>query len=345
MANRSPDPAAGWLLLTCASCRGKCRVRAAAAARGARCPHCGKSILPPRELAETRVQAGPAPEELADDREEETPPAEVKWDEQDLVLPRRPNPYWLMWWGVYGFPWYLQNLFRWFLYGLGLSMVALCLAVVHWVGEEGLAWQIALAFIKGAVWFLIWTGAFACDFFLATIQQTAAGYERVKAPDDSIKEKALNFLFVAWLVIYAAIPVGAVLFPLKQFVGTKIFGLGVLPAVVFVFPWMLLCGLTNGSSLNVWNRDVVVRMLRHPHVVLTLYLASALLFAPCVVLGYLTIGWLQYYLAAPAGFVWAACLMIYGRLLGRVGYIITDPELAEPRRKKLKKLPTAGRRL
>ena len=58
----------------------------------------------------------------------------------------------------------------------------------------------------------------------------------------------------------------------------------------------------------------------------------AVLLAPCVALGYLTIMYYQsfIFLAPLAGFVWSACLLIYGRLLGRVGWIISgEQEVAE----------------
>lgn len=346
MANNAPDPAVSWVILTCPSCRSRSRVRAEAGPRGARCPNCGTAIRLARSESETRLKAAPAPAEDVDDPEEDEAdrPDSPHWDERDIELPRRPNPYWLMWRGVYGFPWHLNNLVTWFLNGIGFSLVALFLAVVHWVGESGLPWQLALAFLKGAVWFLLWTGAYACGVFLAAIQQTAVGHERVKATDESIKEKALGFVYVAWMVVYASILMGLVLFPLKWYVGTRIFLWGAVPAVIFVFPWVLLGGLTNGSAFAIWNREIAVRVFRHPLTVLTLYFASALLLLPCLVLGYLTIGWLQYYLVPPTGFVWAACLLIYGRLLGRVGYILTEADLNAPRRKKLKKLPIAGRR-
>jgi hypothetical protein len=345
MADKTPHPAAQWLILTCPSCQAKSRVPAAAAPRGARCPRCGTSILAPQAPAETHVKAGPAPAAEADDEPAEPASPRVKWEEPDPEPePATPSSYWLLWRGVYSFPWHLHNLLGWFLNGVGFTLVVFCFAVVYWVGEASAPWQAALAFLKGAIAFLLWTGAYAGGTFLAAIQQTAVGHERVKPSDDSLKEKVMSFLYVAWLVVYSAVPVGIVLFPLKWYIGNQIFLLGVLPAVVFVFPWVLLGGLTNGSALSVWNSDLLLRVLRHPLVVLTLYVVSAALLVPCVVLGYLAIAQLQFYLAPPTGFVWATCFLIYGRLLGRVGYLLSEPDLSAKRRRKLKKLPVAGRR-
>src|SRR5262245_22651049 len=126
MASKAPDPSVQWLVLTCPSCQAKSRLPATAASRGARCPRCRACILEPQAQPESRLKAGPAPEADADDSQEADEPssAEVAFDDRDLELRLPPpNLYWLMWKGVYGFPWYLHNLLRWFLYGLGFSLV------------------------------------------------------------------------------------------------------------------------------------------------------------------------------------------------------------------------------
>ena len=63
--------------------------------------------------------------------------------------------------------------------------------------------------------------------------------------------------------------------------------------------------------------------------------------APCLALGYLTIAEYSHFLflAPLTGFVWSACLLIYGRLLGRVAWVVTGGhELSQretrPRRKR-----------
>jgi hypothetical protein len=72
---------------------------------------------------------------------------------------------------------------------------------------------------------------------------------------------------------------------------------------------------------------------------------SAVLLLPCVGLGYLTIAHYDrfLFLFPMTGFAWSACLLIYGRLLGRVGWIITgEQERAEreARRRRRKRQTT-----
>jgi hypothetical protein len=106
-------------------------------------------------------------------------------------------------------------------------------------------------------------------------------------------------------------------------------------------------GLANGSIWQLWNWEFIRNFFTKPLVVLTLYSMSAVILAPCLVLGYLTIvEYTQFIFLAPlTGFVWSAGLLIYGRLLGRVLWVVGgEHELGDRelrRRRKLKRLPTA----
>jgi hypothetical protein len=96
------------------------------------------------------------------------------------------------------------------------------------------------------------------------------------------------------------------------------------PSAIVFFPLILLGLLANGSLWAFWNSQVLLGLMRGPHVLLILYFMSALLLAPCVALGRLTIGDYTHFLflAPVTGFVWSTCLLIYGRLLGRVSWVI-----------------------
>jgi len=127
---------------------------------------------------------------------------------------------------------------------------------------------------------------------------------------------------------------------LRPFLGFGVFGWSLVPSTILVFPIVLLCVLANNSWWMLGNREVLRNLLLRPHVLLILYLMSVLLLSPCVALGYLTI--IDYghfiFLAPLTGFVWSACLLVYGRLLGRVGWIITGgQELANRKARRRRK--------
>jgi hypothetical protein len=202
-------------------------------------------------------------------------------------------------------------------------------------------------FAPAFVCFLFWTSSFASGFFLATVNETSGGNREIDWPEDSLGEKLFTFLRVAWIFLLSAIPCGIMVFPLEPMFGWRVFGWSLIPTTIFLFPICLVSGLINGSTWQLWNGEFILSFLARPLVVVTLYSMSALLLFPCLVLGYLTIVEFEkfIFLAPLTGFVWSACLLIYGRLLGRVLWVVggeqeeADQELRK--RRKLKRLPTA----
>ena len=210
MAGEGPDPAVCWLLRVCPSCRGKCRARTASAGKALRCPRCGAVIPPahprPGPVPAEPARGKPAPRSAAGEEFEDIPYAarapeairSVEAPEPDAVedvavrRKRPPAPVAPLWWGVYGFPWHPCALRAWFLFGIGLSLVALMGGALHYtldlylasdLGRGGIWARVYLLYLKGFVLFLLWTGAYAGSFFLATIQDTAAGSHEVGWPD------------------------------------------------------------------------------------------------------------------------------------------------------------------
>jgi hypothetical protein len=359
MAAEDSDSRVDWVVMVCPSCQGKCRAPASVAPKGRRCPRCGAA------LRAAPSSAQPADQEEAEDsaytarapastRAIDLPEPEAV-EEVAVRRKRLPAPAVPLWSGVYDFPWHPTSLRAWFLFGIGLSLVALMGGAIHYtldlylasdLGRGGIWFRVLILYAKVFILFLLWTGTYAGSFFLATIQETAAGSQKVSWSDHSIWEQFFTFLHLAWIFLCAAVPFGIAVTPLKPYLGFMVFGWSLVPSTILVFPVVLLCALANDSLWMVWNAEVVGNLLRQPLTLLTLYLMSALLLAPCVALGHLTtIEYEQFIFLAPiTGFVWSACLLIYGRLLGRVAWVITGgQESAIPRagrRRKRKRSPT-----
>lgn len=346
-------PSDQWLKLTCASCQRRCRARASATAL--RCPHCGAAIETP--APEPRLvpalRTGKRARACDDDEQDGSPYAacpKEKTRRGDVPEPdpienvekRRKQPAVLpapLWIGVYGFPWHASGLRPWFLFGIGLTLVALLAGVVHYVIDVYFGVQLLILFVKGMMAFLIWTGMYAAGFFLATIQETGAGNQDVVWPDESIGESLMTFLYVAWIFIIAALPIGILITPLGPTFGFWVIPASLVPSTILIFPIVLLCSLANNSMWMFWNTEVVVSLLKRPLALLTLIGMSTWLLLPCIALGVLTIGWYErcLFLAPVAGFTWSACWLIYGRLLGRVAWVCTgghDQALRAVRRRR-----------
>ncbi len=344
MARDASRRTADGLVRVCPSCRGKCRARAAAARRDVYCPHCGGRIRPGHTVADDESKLEDLPYAALEPAAVKAMP-EPAPDQIEVAAHWReytPAPFSLLWRGVFGFPWHPGVLRAWFLFGVGFTLVALLAAFLHFLFDlyqtqpalGRITFYVIILYIKGFVVFLVWTGAYAADYFLATVVDTAAGNEKVRWPDDSPREKVFTFFYFAWLVVCSAIPLAVAAAPLRPRYGLVVFAWSLLASVVLVFPFVLFCALTNNSVWKVWNTQVVGRMVRKPHVLLVLFLVTAALLAGCAALGYVTVWEMQYYAAPVTGFVWSACVLIHGRLLGRVGHLISGEDAADsPARK------------
>jgi hypothetical protein len=359
MAGNSSERATERLTLNCPACGGQWRAKARPS-KPRRCPACGVILIlrsEPLPVAGKAVEGGYIVHQADATR---PVPLPVVDKVEDLEIRRKPPAAvrYPLWSGVYGFPWHICAFRSWILFGLGLTMVAVMGAALHYVitlvvnGTLGqsMIWRgVYLLYAKAFILFLFWTGTYASGFFLASIQETAAGNNDIDWPDDSIGEKFFTFLYVAWIFLFSAVPFALAVAPLKLVFGYDFWGWSLVPALILVFPILLLGGLASNSKWMLWDKELVRCLLARPLPLLIVYLMTAMLLVPCIGLGYLTImRYDQYLFLAPlTGYVWSASLLIYGRLLGRMLWIISGEhelamrEAAQPRKPR-RPVPATG---
>ena len=88
------------------------------------------------------------------------------------------------------------------------------------------------------------TGAYAASYFLAAVQDTAAGNRDVSWPDDAFFSRFAQFLFLLWLFSCAAWPVGIVLMIEPALLGNLAIAipLGLLPTALFPIFLLVVAG-------------------------------------------------------------------------------------------------------
>jgi hypothetical protein len=117
---------------------------------------------------------------------------------------------------------------------------------------------------------------------------------------------------------------------------------GLFPALI-LFPIFLLSSMAGVSPMAIVHGNVIQGFLRKPLLFPTLFLASSVLAAACLGLGYVTFLTFSFILAFITGFGWAACLIIYARLLGRVAWVLGQSGVkVKKRRKRIRKKLTLG---
>jgi hypothetical protein len=159
----------------------------------------------------------------------------------------------------------------------------------------------------------------AYSFFVVSVS-TAAGNDEVVWPGDPIQDWLGNAWYLGWLLAVWAVP--------ASFLATAVETRGwLVPATVvgilwLIFPISVLSSLSAVSKFVILRPTILWLMLRHAGATFVFYTSTAILLGLCAGLFYL--GLTGSPLLIPvAAIVGAAGFLIYSRLLGRLGWLIT----------------------
>jgi hypothetical protein len=172
---------------------------------------------------------------------------------------------------------------------------------------------------------LILVGSHAASVFLDVLQATAAGNDEVGFGDYDWRVALFQFIRLAWIFSLSVALPGFLLS----------FCLGFWPALVFgpaTFAFCLLSSLAADSWFQLIHGGMLQRFARKPDVAVVLYVYSLLLGGACMGMGVATV---QAIWPAPfMGVTWAVCWLLYARILGRAGFVLTYEKRRRKRRKK-----------
>jgi hypothetical protein len=254
-----------------------------------------------------------------------------------------------LWQGVYTYPWHFDTLRIWIILGLIFTFLALLATLeVHLLTNQGnqewveyrLLYMLTTIYTAVFVLVLAWFSSYPGAFFLDAVQETASGREAIRWPENSVVERFLKLAHVLFVVMICLIPLVFLALPLKEMLQEGILGWILLGLPLpFLFPLILLSSLAHQSPVYILHGKVLSYVVRRPvHVGVVVLVSVALLYLGSL-LAYWTIFRLNFLLAPLAGYFWAASLLIYGRLLGRVAWLISREDAAPerspvPRRKK-----------
>jgi hypothetical protein len=166
--------------------------------------------------------------------------------------------------------------------------------------------------------------------FLVTFINTTAGSDEIRWPGDPLVDWVFKGWYLAWLAVVWAAPALLVtsLFTPPPWVYVLVVG-----AVVWLlFPITLLSSLSAGSLLVILRPIIIKLWLRHLGMAMAFYFVSGILLAICGGLFYY--GVVNRFVVLPvAAILGAFSMLVYARLLGRVGWIITWEDPATKRKK------------
>jgi hypothetical protein len=187
--------------------------------------------------------------------------------------------------------------------------------------------------------------AYTARCLLVVVTDTAAGMDEVTWPDEPAVDWIGHSLYVGWMVLVWLLPAGL----LAKFIPPDVVDapyvlrllLLAVPMLWLFFPVGLLASMSAKSSSGMATTDLLGNMVR---------------IAPSMVLFYGLTGlmawgmsWLWYqallndylYLVPPAALASAAAVLIYARLIGRVGWLIGQQQNPKKKRKAEPKIPAA----
>jgi hypothetical protein len=250
--------------------------------------------------------------------------------------------------GIATFPFRPRNLRTWIILSLSMLMLALVACCFHALLQilpeemSGFAMIIYRASWHVFTCLCVLTiilSLYPANCFLAIVEQTAAGSDDIDWSVGSWFEYLPKLFFSIWLVGSCAAVSAVVLLPVALAVPMpRLAWWGLVAALTAsLCPLALLSALASNAFWQLIHPGLLLRLLLRPTVLGALYLYFFLIVIPCALLGAWMVAELYWWLAPSVGVVWATGWMVYGRVLGRVAWLVTDGDGKKVRRKKRKK--------
>jgi hypothetical protein len=236
-----------------------------------------------------------------------------------------PPPRWAYFSGVFTYPWRPQSMLPFVVLSIG---IALCewsgQLVVSGINSSSRPGALS-AGAFGIVWFwlVILTGSYAAACVFAILETTAYNYDApYDWPEPDWRERFMHFLWMGWCLGLAAalfvtpsalvaetLPVRALLCAIGITVVFPVFVLSTMETNSLV-PFSGPIWRSLGSQFHVWG---------------AFYVISSLLLAGCGLASVMLFSQSQLLSPIVLGPLWAATILIYARLLGRLAWRIMQP--------------------
>lgn len=316
--------------VSCPGCQYMIRAGVRALGRSVDCPRCGHAVYVPGHsgqpvaetdrralktqrthaavsgnLGESAGKGGAYLDRMADYRRE--------------ALPKPPDHVFFS--NVFNLPWRGRTLWKWLFLSFGCTVMGTLVAGLIYVATtmSGPA-VLALAFlILPLIWVSVWTLSYAAACGVTVIEDTAAGNDEiVNWMDPNWREWAIQLMSVAYLGLLCA-PFGYFV-AWSVFLTTGFFWIPYATILFLMYPIILLSALEADSVMLPYSQPVLQSLYKLPGAWAQFYGLSALtVVLPLLLFAGLALVALPLACIATAP-VFAAAILIYARLLGRLGW-------------------------
>ena len=226
--------------------------------------------------------------------------------------------------GTFTFPWYPEALFRWLALSLGCAFVVVLYVAMHWCFSRG-GWFARAGYAFGFPfgWISIWTFSYAASGGIVILTETAAGNDRITGWADPDWRDWMADLLSLMPSILTAVSLAFGIGKLVELLGGPFWTPAGI-AFFFLLPICLLSTIDANSPFVPFSALVMKSLALRAWAWLRFYAASAVLavFWPgSLILGYRSE---PFYTAAITAPLMGIALLVYPRLLGRLGGEIAD---------------------
>jgi hypothetical protein len=241
---------------------------------------------------------------------------------------------------VFGFPFRGKVWSRWALLAMGFTLLLLIGALAHWLSQGDPARLVVRLVLLGlpSLWIFVWSASYAAVLGLAIIEGTAAGNDRIESwPEPNWRDWMLPFIATLWIAgLSASAGYGAA--RLLELASVPVPG-AMAAFGLALFPVLVLSALESGQVLFPFSVPVLRSMVSWWWAWgLFELLAAAILAAPPAT-GWVLFRFSPMAAALVAGPALAASILIYARLLGRLGWRVSG---VEQRLKRLRVINAVG---
>lgn len=332
--NRQPLVA----VVTCPVCRRQLRCKPRREPSCTDCPDCGEPVrVPSRAVVRKQHQENrppPTPARSAskgfDPHQQPSPSRDVTTDYWETraalrVVEDTPEPpRWTFFTDVWLFVFHREMLSRWFFLSLGIVALAALLLGVGAVfnGASGYMGVAVAFFILPAIWIGVWTGSYAASCWLVILEDTAGGNRTIHNwHQQNWREWVVHAMYVSYLLTVALV-VGHGFGKLAELAGLDYWL--VLPlTVVLLFPIVALSSMQSTDWWSPLTMPILTSLWSEFRGWVLFYLLTGGLILAggfCCWAGFAISPLFTLPFTAP---ILAAAWFTYGRLLGRLGWLIS----------------------
>ncbi len=242
-----------------------------------------------------------------------------------LVVEEDPPPTNVFFSNVFGFPWQGSVIGVWLVMAGALAAFSLMAVVIVmlYAGASSMVSAVAAFIILPAFWVGAWAFSYCSAASLVVIEETAAGNNEIRDwMDPEWKDwmgKLFYVLYVGCLPIAIAWPIiGLSPYTYEQAAIPLI-------AIEFVFfPIALLSAMEQDSMWMPISGPIVKSLGRAFGGWVVFFVLTGLVLAAACGLTYASVKYMQLVSPVVLGPLWATTMLIYARLLGRLGWLIVD---------------------